>query len=590
MWEELLYNPKFKIVILVFVILLIISNVITVYALFFNDDSDEIVYFDEQILNDDLDLGFVDGQINNDNNQNIAQDSIVVEWTEWPIETNIYDFLSRTKVEEYAASFEDYTLNAYDFISALEVFKVGDIKQGLYAGKELYIVTVVPMGPAPRKHMLRVIKDGDSPIILEKYSDQLWTPHREFFTEFSDITIADFETPEFISIPNSDYRLVQTLDEPFLFVNSYSQPAKIFKYNGVDYVYKDIDKKCFFVKGKDGTAREYNIDLDFLGIVNSDLSKGSVPTILDFTLLNGEQNTEEYMYRTTGGCRGYINCFNYVDYLDDTSSLKKIGQAADGTAIYILADTTIKESDSAEMSVLESLYDQYYPGYDSENNKPKEKVAVADFVNENPILFWRDPFGQYLAFTSAKYLPAVECGKPVIYLYPEEETAISVKVAPNGGFTKVEPDYNEGWYVLANPQGELYNYADQITYPYLFWEGIGFDYHLPKEGFVVAQKDIENFLVNKLSYLGLIKSEYDEFIDFWLPRMQDQPFYFITFLPQEKFDLLAPLEIVPEPETVIRVFMDYRGLDQYQEVAEQQLEKRERVGYTAIEWGGAMHY
>ncbi|OIO45668.1 MAG: hypothetical protein AUJ28_03790 [Parcubacteria group bacterium CG1_02_37_51] len=195
-----------------------------------------------------------------------------------------------------------------------------------------------------------------------------------------------------------------------------------------------------------------------------------------------------------------------------------------------------------------------------------------------------------MAFTNAKYIAAVECGKPVIYLYPEEETDISVKVSPNGGFTKVEPEYNEGWNVLANPQGELYNYADQKIYPYLFWEGIGFDYRLPEQGFVAAQKDIENFLVNKLSYLGLIKSEYDEFIDFWLPRMQEQPFYFITFLPQEKFDVLAPLEIVPEPDTVIRVFMDYRGLDQYQEVAEQQLEKGERLGYTAIEWGGAMHY
>jgi len=590
MWEELLYNPKFKIVILVFVILLIISNVITVYALFFNDDSDEVVYFDEQILDDDFDLGFDDDQIDNDNTQTIAQDSIVVDWAEWPIETNIYDFLNRTDVEEYVASIEGYFSTAWDFISTFEVFKVGDVKQGLYVGKELFIVTVVPMGPAPRKHMLRVIKEGDSHIILEKYSDQLWTPHMEFFTEYSDITIADFETPEFIAIPNSDYRLVQTVDEPFLFVNSYSQPVKVFKYNGIDYVYKDVDKKCFLVRAKDGTAREYNLDLDFLGIVNSDLSKGSVPTILNFTLLNGDKNTEEYMYRTTGGCRGYINCFNYVDYIDDISSLKKIGQASNGTAIYTLADITIKDSNGAKMSVLESMYDLYYPGYDSETNEPKEKMASADFVNENPIIFWVDPLGQYLAFTNAKYIAAVECGKPVIYLYPEEETDISVKVSPNGGFTKVEPEYNEGWNVLANPQGELYNYADQKIYPYLFWAGIGFDYRLPEQGFVAAQKDIENFLVNKLSYLGLIKSEYDEFIDFWLPRMQEQPFYFITFLPQEKFDVLAPLEIVPEPDTVIRVFMDYRGLDQYQEVAEQQLEKGERLGYTAIEWGGAMHY
>jgi len=177
----------------------------------------------------------------------------------------------------------------------------------------------------------------------------------------------------------------------------------------------------------------------------------------------------------------------------------------------------------------------------------------------------------------------------VIYLYPETEMDISVQVEPKGGFSITEPTYNNGWLVKANPNGELFNYADKEIYPYLFWEGFGINYQRSEQGFVVAKENVEKFLENKLAYLGLVRHEYDEFIEFWLPKMQEQDYYFITFVPQSEFDLLAPLTVEPKPDIVIRVFMDYEGLDNYMEVPEQTLQKGVREGFTVIEWGGALH-
>lgn len=47
-----------------------------------------------------------------------------------------------------------------------------------------------------------------------------------------------------------------------------------------------------------------------------------------------------------------------------------------------------------------------------------------------------------------------------------------------------------------------------------------------------------------------------------------------------------PIRITPMPDTIIRVAMECKGLDQYIEVHEQKLTKIERNGFTVVEWGG----
>ena len=48
-----------------------------------------------------------------------------------------------------------------------------------------------------------------------------------------------------------------------------------------------------------------------------------------------------------------------------------------------------------------------------------------------------------------------------------------------------------------------------------------------------------------------------------------------------------PLEISPQPDSVIRVLMLYKPLDSPIAVREQTLTTPERTGFTVVEWGGA---
>ena len=179
------------------------------------------------------------------------------------------------------------------------------------------------------------------------------------------------------------------------------------------------------------------------------------------------------------------------------------------------------------------------------------------------------------------------CAKPVIYLYPEESREVNVKLDFNGELGCTYPEYSEnGWTVTANPDGTLINSADGREYSYLFWDGISnVDYDISK-GFVVKGEDTEKFLQEKLAYMGLTPREYNEFIVYWLPLMQDNEYNLIAFQGETYTDN-AKLEITPSPDSILRVFMTFKPLDKPIEIEEQQLTAFERQGFTVVEWGGA---
>ena len=181
---------------------------------------------------------------------------------------------------------------------------------------------------------------------------------------------------------------------------------------------------------------------------------------------------------------------------------------------------------------------------------------------------------------------AVAPMKPVIYLYPTTPTDVFVTLDYKGTLTCTYPAYNDGWRVTAYPDGKLINRADGFEYSYLYWEGRGaadFDF---SRGFVIAGSDTAAFLREKLAYMGLTPREYNEFIVYWLPQMQDNAYNLITF-QSEAYTSIARLNIVPPPDSLLRVFMVFKPLAAPIEIEPQELTPFERIGFTAIEWGGA---
>ncbi|MBO6231091.1 MAG: hypothetical protein J6O50_11060 [Ruminiclostridium sp.] len=177
--------------------------------------------------------------------------------------------------------------------------------------------------------------------------------------------------------------------------------------------------------------------------------------------------------------------------------------------------------------------------------------------------------------------------KPVIYLYPEEQTDVSVKVnfAYGGEFTCTYPNYGDGWNVTAMPDGTLYD-ANGDEYYCLYWEGKGAaDFDMSK-GFCVAGADTAKFLREKLMYIGLTAREANEFIIYWLPKMQDNPYNVIT-LHTDDYARSVPLTVSPAPDTQIRVFMTYYSSNTPVDIQEQELPHYDRTGFTLVEWGGS---
>ena len=181
---------------------------------------------------------------------------------------------------------------------------------------------------------------------------------------------------------------------------------------------------------------------------------------------------------------------------------------------------------------------------------------------------------------------SIDVSKPVIYLYPEEKEEIQVKLDLDYDLTCTYPEYNltNGWDVIADVDGTLTDKSGK-EYNYLYWEAqtdkpFNFD-----TGFCIKGEETVEFLEWALEKQGLNDREANEFIVYWLPRMQENEYNVISF-QKENYTESARLDINPKPDTEIRVYMAYYGVNEYKEIEEQYLDTPIRNGFTVVEWGG----
>ncbi len=176
--------------------------------------------------------------------------------------------------------------------------------------------------------------------------------------------------------------------------------------------------------------------------------------------------------------------------------------------------------------------------------------------------------------------------KPVDYFYPPQETAVTVRLDYDGELTCLYPAQEDGaWTVTASPDGTLTDAKGQ-TYNYLYWEGTSHWEYDFSQGFCVAGEDTAAFLEQALADLGLNRREANEFIVYWLPQMEGNPYNLIAF-QGEDYTRHARLTVTPEPDSVLRVFMAWQPLEEPVEIQPQALPAFDRHGFAVVEWGGA---
>jgi len=178
--------------------------------------------------------------------------------------------------------------------------------------------------------------------------------------------------------------------------------------------------------------------------------------------------------------------------------------------------------------------------------------------------------------------------KPIIYLYPESTMDVSVKLGKPNNLITTYPKYKDSWEIIAYPDGKLINKDNSRELYGLYWEGSNHIATMKDDGFVVKGEDTITFLEEKLSILGLTEREADEFIIFWLPQLEKNNYNYIRFETKEEIESYMPLDIKPQPDTVIRVIMNYKPLDNKINIKEQILSTPIRNGFTVVEWGGSI--
>ena len=178
--------------------------------------------------------------------------------------------------------------------------------------------------------------------------------------------------------------------------------------------------------------------------------------------------------------------------------------------------------------------------------------------------------------------------KPIIYLYPTEDTEVTIKLLKSEYLTSSYPKYENEWKVLAKPNGNLTDLRTDRRLYSLYYECMSsVNFKVKEDGFVVKGEEVAEFLEEKLEILGLTEREAEECIVYWLPELEANNSNYIRFATYDEINENMPLEINPQPDTIIRVLMIIKGLENPIDVTEQKLETPARTGFTVVEWGGA---
>jgi hypothetical protein len=173
--------------------------------------------------------------------------------------------------------------------------------------------------------------------------------------------------------------------------------------------------------------------------------------------------------------------------------------------------------------------------------------------------------------------------KPAIYLYPETDLTVTVKLAVQGKITSSKPLYGSGWTIQATRAGLI-----DGQYDYLFYEAQLDRLTLPAEGWVVAYGEIAKWFDATLPQLGLNQKEKDQFKEYWLRNLPKCNYLEIKLLEDSFLKEHMNLVISPSPTTIIRLNFHFQPLDKPSSIVAPKITTPTRKGFVVVEWGGVV--
>lgn len=177
--------------------------------------------------------------------------------------------------------------------------------------------------------------------------------------------------------------------------------------------------------------------------------------------------------------------------------------------------------------------------------------------------------------------------KPILYLYPTEKMDITVTMEHPENIKTSYPKYMNAWQVTASPNGDLKDKQGKYYYA-LYWDEKSVQLNDFKEGFYVTKESAITFLEEKLEILGLNVKEKNEFIMYWLPKLEENEQSLVYFEQTQERQSHNALNITPTPDSLLRILIHIKKVDHKVEIKEQTLQPFERKGFTVVEWGGTL--
>jgi len=204
-------------------------------------------------------------------------------------------------------------------------------------------------------------------------------------------------------------------------------------------------------------------------------------------------------------------------------------------------------------------------------------LVVACSTNKDPLKTQRIINGRIIDDTLNVY-------KPNIYLYPETAQRVTVRLEiPLGGaIVESDPEYVDGWTVWVESSGLI-----NRTYTFLFYEC-----RLPmsqtlSEGWKVPQSRLKGFFTQNLRENGFKNREIRDFIQYWIPLLNEFPNYTIYPLHTRRVNALLPVNISPSPDNLLRLWYVIEGTDPNAQLPVNPAETPvfTRRGFSVTEWG-----
>lgn len=223
--------------------------------------------------------------------------------------------------------------------------------------------------------------------------------------------------------------------------------------------------------------------------------------------------------------------------------------------------------------------------WDENCTETKNFTDYESFVANIPLLVWKDPFNRSILY-KIKELNPPACCEPVFYLYSEKDTTVSINLKYPETIRNSRPTIiDSGWTITIDKNKMIYG-AVKENIPFVFWEGWVGVVPKPQTGFIVSRGELEKFMREKLCTTGLNNDEIIDFCNQWLKKCPEAPFYAVHFYDTEFAQRYCPVAISPQPQTIIRIYIDIEPCQKRRELRAQEINQvNERRGLTYVEWG-----